>query len=603
MSYSNAIFKVSLSVFFFIFFLSINTRAQVKYDEGRLIIDGIQLLQDSTDDTAYYYLPDYPRISKNEAGNFEIMCIKYIGQDGNASGGLFHALIQFDLPEEIVKELEKALKEKVSGGHIVGPVPLRQVLKDGEEGIAGFKIVSSILTDTDGENSFTSNIITSGHAPLLPGSKAAIAAKLSQEGATLLWESLQGETSDVSVVINGFYEAKVKAYNAVITAEMSTIYEHFSKLYSYQEGYTKRQLRKISDELVQNQVINIDVFDRSKGLGVKTDDTAAILDIITDKITELMFDSKTGWSKQPEKETAIEQGQIKGRQKRGWFSKTFGGARNEKYVSDNQLVIKKRENIKVNTFYLNLNKSTTIRVPVFSSGNIGGLYTALKEENGDKYFRIVNLEDVDFSKRDVFFQLDGNFVESFNEVLNTVSVTFKKTYVENQNDVTRDIIIKRDDLEKGASLKKISYPRLGVLGSEWLDYEYKLSWNLKGTPESIRVPTANDTWIKSNEALVALNPPFLKKLVQIDADRSIFKEKGINSCSVRFFVILNGEAISQKTLVLRLGDVENTSKINLYYDKNEPIIYQVTWYIGNMTKQQEAVPLEGDYIFLIPPQK
>ena len=248
------------------------------------------------------------------------MCIKYIGQDGNASGGLFHALIQFDLPEEIVKELEKALKEKVSGGHIVGPVPLRQVLKDGEEGIAGFKIVSSILTDTDGENSFTSNIITSGHAPLLPGSKAAIAAKLSQEGATLLWESLQGETSDVSVVINGFYEAKVKAYNAVITAEMSTIYEHFSKLYSYQEGYTKRQLRKISDELIQNQVINIDVFDRSKGLGVKTDDMAAILDIITDKITELMFDSKTGWSKQPEKETAIEQGQIKGRQK--WTNPT-----------------------------------------------------------------------------------------------------------------------------------------------------------------------------------------------------------------------------------------------------------------------------------------
>ena len=602
MNYIHTIFRTLLVGIIFLF-LSINLNAQVKYDEGRIIINGIQLLQDSSDETAYYYLPDYPRIAINEAGNFEIMCVKYIGQDGGASGGLFHALIQFDLPDEEIVVLEKELKKQVGGGRIVGPVPLRQVLKDGEEGIAGFKIVSSILTDTDGENSFTSNLVTSGHAPLLPGSKAAIAAKLSQEGVTLLWESLQGETSDVSVVVNGFYEAKVKAYNAVVTAEMSTIYEHFSKIYSYQEGYTKRQLRKISDEMVQNQVINIDVYDRSKGLGVKTDDMSGILDIIADKLTELMFDSETGWAKQPEKETAVEQGQIKGRQKRGWFSKVFGGARNEKYVSDNQLVIKKREDIKVNKFYMNLSKSTTIKVPVFSSGNIGGLYETLKEEQGDKYFRIVNLEDVDFLKRELIFQLDGNYVESFNEILNAVSVTFKKTYDQDQNDVTRDIVLKRDDLLKGVNYKTISYPRLGVKGSEWLDYEYKLSWNLKGGAKNIHFPADKDKWLTSNEGVIVLNPPFLKKLVQVDADKSIFIEEGVNSCTVRFFVILNGEPVSQKMLILRAGDVENTSKVNLYYDKNEPIVYQVTWYIGNKQKQQDAVPLEGDYIFLMPPQE
>lgn len=601
MNYSNAIFRVTISILFIIF-LSINTGAQVKYDEGRVIINGIQLLQDSEDETAYYYLPDYPRISTNDNGNLEVMCIKYIGQDGNASGGLFHALIQFDLPEDLIDELEIELQEKVGGGHIAGPVPLRQVLENGEEGIASFKIVSSILTDTEGENSFTSKLVTSGHAPLLPGSKAAIAAKLNQEGATLLWESLQGETSDVSVVVNGYYEAKVKAYNAVVTAEMATIYEHFSKLYSYQEEYSKRQLRDISDEMLQNQVINIEVFDRSKGLGVKTDDVQAILDIITDKLMAQMFDAKTGWSKQPQKETTVEQGQIKGRQKRGWFSKVFGGARNEKYVSDNQLVIKKREDIKVNKFYLNLSKATTIKVPVFSSGNIGGLYRTLQQENGDKYFRIVNLEDVDFSKRDVLFQLDGNYIESFNEVLNSVTVTFKKKYNENQNDVTRDIILKRDDLVNGISYKTISYPRLGIMGSEWLDYEYKLNWNLKGEENSIKIPDA-DGWLESNEASVALNPPFVKKIVSVDADRTIFKEENVNSCTIRFFVILNGEAKSQKMLILRADDVENTSKVNLYYDKNEPIIYQVTWYMGNEQKQQQAVPLEGDYIFLMPPQE
>jgi len=603
MAYSHAIYK-NLLVGIFVLMVSFTTNAQVNYDTGRIIIDGIQLLQDSEDESSYYYLPDYPRISVNENDNFEIMCIKYIGQEGNASGGLFHALIQFDLPTEVVKELDDELKLQVgAGAKIAGPVPLRQALKDGEEGIAGFKIVSSILTDTDGENSFTSNLVTSGHAPFMPGSKAAIAAKLTQEGATLLWESLQGETSDVSVVVNGFYEAKVKAYNAIITAEMSTIYEHFSKVYSFQEGFTKRQLRKISDEMLQNQVLNIEVFDRSKGLGVKTDDVQAILDIVTDKLMELMFDSKTGWSQQPKKETTVDKGQLKGRQKRGFFSKIFGGARNEKYVSDNQLVIKKREDIKINKFYMNLSKATTIKVPVYSSGNIGGLYQTLKEEQGDKYFRVVNLEDADFSKRDVLFQLDGNYVESFNEILNAVTVSFKKTYGDDQNDVTRDIVLNRDDLLNGINYKSISYPRLGLMGSEWLDYEYKLSWNLKGGTENIHFPASQDQWLSSNEAAITLNPPFVKKLIQVDADRSLFMEEDVNSCTIRFFVILNGEPVSQKMLILRAGDVENTSKVNLYYDKEEPIVYQVTWYIGNETKQQNAVPLEGDYIFLMPPQE
>jgi len=599
-----SIFKLLLSSVIILLF-SNSSFAQVNYDKGRMIINGIQLLQDSEDESAYYYLPDYPRISINEAGNFEIMCIKYIGQDGRASGGLFHALIQFDLPDEVLKGIEKELQKQVGGARIVGPVPLRQVLKDGEEGIAGFKIVSSILTDNEGENAFTSNIITSGHAPLLPGSKAAIAAKLNQEGATLLWESLQGETSDVSVVVNGYYEAKVKAYNAIITAEMMNIYEHFSQFYSFQEGFTKNQLRDISDEMLQKQVINIEVFDRSKGLGVKTDDIEAILNIVTDKLIENMFDSKTGWSKQPEKETAVEKGQIKGRQKRGWFSNVFGGARNEKYVSDNQLVIKNKKDVKINKFYLNLSKSTSIKVPVFSSGNISGLYQTLQEDKGDKYFRVVNLEDVDFAKRDIIFQIDGNYIESFNKILNSVTVTFKKTYNTSHDDVTRDILFLRSDLSNGISYKSITYPRVGIKGIEWLDYQYRINWNLNfaGGNKNIHIPDEENKWLESNEASITLNPPFIKRMVQLDADRSVFKDLGIKTCTIQFFVILNGEAISQKQLILSDGDLENTTKFNLYHDINEPVVYQATWYKSSEKIQGEAIPLEGDYIFLIPPQQ
>ncbi|WP_203258784.1 hypothetical protein [Hyunsoonleella ulvae] len=583
--------------------LAVVTNAQVNYDEGRMIINGVQLLQDSNEPSTYYYLPDYPRLATKDDGDFELMCMKYIGQGGNASGGLFHTLIQFDLPDEVLKDLEKELKEKKGGAKIAGPVPLKQVLKDGEDGIASFKIVSSILNNVDGDNPFTQNVITSGHAPLYKNSKAAIAAKLSQEGATLLWESLQGKTSDVSVVVSGYYEAKVKGYNAVVTADMSTIYDHYSKVYSNQQGYTKRQMRKITDEMVQDQKLNIDVFDRSSGLGIKTDDMSSILSLVTDKLIELMFDAEMGWAKKPEKETAVEQGQLLGRRKRGFFSKIFGGARDEKYVTDNQFVLKKRTDININKFYLNLSKSTTIKVPVYSSGNISGLYEVFKEDpsSKDKYFRVVNLEDNDFLKREIIFQLDGEYIDSFSEILNSVSVSFKKHYGEGHNDVTRDIVIQRSDLEAGKDYKNIFYPRLGISGADWLDYEYKLSWSLKGDNKTIKLPKAKDSWLKTNEASIALTPPFTKRVVQIDADRTFFKDANIQACAVRFFTILNGQPNPQGTVVLRQGDTESTSTINLYHDTDEPVVYQVSWYSKTGPTELTPKPLDGNYLFLLPP--
>ncbi|TVZ14879.1 hypothetical protein [Maribacter sp. MAR_2009_72] len=577
-----------------------NVYSQVNYDTGRQLINGIQLLQDSNEPNAYYYIPDYPRLALKEDGDFELLCMKYVGQGGNANGGLFHALIQFDLPEEVIADLEKELEKRTGGGKIVGVVPMQQAMKDGEDGIASFKIVSSILNNTGGEDPFTSNVITSGHAPLYAGSKAAIAAKLNQEGITLLYESLQGKTSDVSVVVNGYYEAKVKGYNAVVNAEMSSVYTHYSKIINNQKDFTKQQLRKVTDEMVQDQVLNIDVFDRSSGLGIKTDDMAGILSVVTDKLIELMFDAEMGWAKQPEKEVVVEQGQLKGRQERGFFSKVFGGARNEKYVTDNQFVLKKREDIKTNKFYLNLSKSTTIKVPVYSSGNISGLYEVFKEapKSKDKYFRVVNLEDVDFLKREVIFQLDGNYVDTFKDVLNSVTVSFKKSYEEDQNDVTRDITISRSDLEKGVDYKNIFYPRLGVKTADWLDFEYKISWNLKGDDKTIRIPAGQDSWLKANDASIALTPPFAKRTIQIDADRKSFADANFQSCSMRFFTILNGNANAQKTLILRKDDAENTSKINLYFDDGEPIIYQVSWYGPDGEIQSEPQALEGEYVFL-----
>ncbi|TAE52057.1 MAG: hypothetical protein EAZ89_09130 [Bacteroidetes bacterium] len=579
----------------------VSVSALVKYDEGRLFVKGFQLLQDLDDPLAYYYIPQYPRLATHADGSYELLFIKYVGKGGpENNGGLFHALIEFSLDAQSFSELEKELQKVVSGAKLVGPVPLQEAIDDGEEGLSSFQIVSSVLNNTTGKNALTSSVVTSGHAPFLPGSKAAVAAKLSQEGATLLWETFQRGTSDVSVSLSGVYEAYVKAYNAVITADVSTIYTHFSQIYNEQEGFKREQIRDITDKLVQNQMLKVDVFDRSAGLGVKANDMDGILTLVTNKIIELMFDSKTGWAQKPTTEVAVEQNQIPMRQERGFFANVFGGHDNAAYVTDEQFVMKKRTDIRIQKFYLNLGKATTIKVPVYTSGNLSGLYGALKER--DRYFQVVNLDDPDFQKRDVNFQVDGSFTESYKDVLNFTTVSFRKIYGDGKNDVTGDLVFRREDLEKGVDFQAIQYPRLGSQGADWLNYEYRVSWSIKGDNKTIKVPAAENQWISSKEPSIALTPPFKKKVIEIDADRSLFKDAGYRSATIRFFVVLAGKAQPQKTVILRVEDASSIIKTALYHDANEPLAYQITWYGVNGKKETAPQELKEDYLFILPPQ-
>ncbi|MDX2249412.1 MAG: hypothetical protein SF052_21695 [Bacteroidia bacterium] len=589
------------SLFLFLFLLSALQPlfAVVMYDEGREMVNGIQLLRDKDDPRAFYYIPQFPRLSTKDDGSLEFLCMKYVGQGGaETNGGIFHALVEFTLPQNVIAAAEIELGKRVAGARIVGPVPMMQATEDDENGLASFKVISAILNDTEGENPFTSTVITSGYAPLLPGSKAAIAAKLNQAGATLLWESLQGPTSDISVSIHGYYEAAVKGYNAVITAEVENVYEHFSRVYSKQEGYTKRQLRNITDELRQNQVLKIEVFDRSAGLNINTKDMDNILNMVTDKLIELIFDAETGWAKQPERETAVEQGQIQGRQDRGWFARTFLGADDTPYYTDDQFVMKRREDIRVNKFYLNLSKSTTIKVPVYTSGNIGGLYDALGQN--DKYFRIVNLDDAAFQKRDIHFQVDGEFTNAFEDLINFVSVSFKKDAGDGGETVTKDLVFRKEDLA-GKYFQTVTYPRLGTKDDEWLNYDYKVVWSIKGIPNPINFPADETEWAHNNATSIPLAPPLTKRILEIDADRQMFKDADIRSAQIRFMTILGGKAQVHKTVILRTDDAESTNRISLYHDPNEPIAYQISWYSTKGILNQKTQVLEGEYMFVLPP--
>lgn len=632
--------------------------AQVKYDQGRRMVRGVQLLQDYRDSLAYYYLPQYPRLARKDDGTFELLCLKYVGEDGESSGGLLHALFEFDLPDDLLDSVRVDLEQEVSGARLVGPVPLLSATEeeDGEQGVGSFRVISSVVREGD-DGGLARSLLTSGRAPLMPGSRAVVASLLEPEGATLLWNSLTGPTSDVSVSVRAYYEAAVEAYNARVDANIDMVYEHFDSLSNVQglptgeagprrsgaspggvaaaaaaggavagpggaavaagvtaasgsreqdRGLFSRDfVSTVVDSLVRNGIIEIAVLDRSEALDVDAAGMDGLLSLITDKLVELMFDATTGWSQNPPRERALAFEDVGGRQPEGFLGKVFGNAMlnalpgvdtNQPYYSDDLYVLKNRTDIRRNHFSVLLSRSTTVKVPVDASGNLGGLYDALDAD--PRYFRVVNLDDPAFQFRDVHFQVDRDFVSAFADMINFVSVTARKRYEDNPED-WREFVISQDDVEQGTVIRQISFPRLGETDPDWHEYEYRQEWSLRGGP-TLQVP-ADGGWSRGTTAAVSLRPPLEKEVVEIDADRDAFERNGVVTAVVRFATTLAGEVGKQREVRLRVDDVEPTETVVLYHDPGEAVAYQIDWYTSGSDPVSEPIAeLTSDYLFLSP---
>ncbi|MCL6519383.1 MAG: hypothetical protein K6T99_06085 [Armatimonadetes bacterium] len=571
--------------------------ALVKMDEGRMMINGVQLLQDYADPKSYYYVPTYPRIAVNEDGTLAFLCLKYVDPAGKTGGGLFHALVEFTLPAEVVAELDKELKKNIPDAKIVGPVPLMQAEPaEGEDEPGSFEVVSAVLSDVGG---FTRKVVTSGRAPITPGSRAAVAAVLNQQGATLLWDSLSGPTSDVSIGINAYYEAAVVGFDARITADVTTVYNHFSKVINVQQDYTRRQVRDIVDELRRNGTIKVEVLDRTKALDLKVGDLQSLVDTITNKIIELMFDAKTGFSADPPREVAVEQSQIAGRQSKGWLARLFTGTGDQKYYTDNQYVMKKREDIRQNTFSVILTKNSTVKVPVNTAGNIRGLYDALKDD--PRYFRVINLGDPAFEFRTIYFQVDGDFASSFSDAINFVAVNVRKKIGDNP-EFTSTLRFSHENVKDGKLVQEVTYPRLGEKDAGWLDYEYQVMWSVRNR-DTISIPSDPTKWLKANDPAISLVPPFDKQVIEVDADRGLFNDKGVISANLVFEYPVLGEP-KRTRVTLRARDTESTSQVTLYLDKGSKVKAKVTWYFKDGGKiVQDLGETKETYFVLIPPSQ
>jgi hypothetical protein len=579
--------KQFLFTFCIIFFLTAPVLGLVNYETGQMELNGVLLLQDANDANVYYYLPPAPRVSERADGGLELSLVKFVDPKGETSGGLLHMLITFTLPDDELNLLREALKKEKGQARLAGPVAMQQ------EAEGSFAIISGSLSD----KGFTNSLISSGRAPVTPGAKAAVAATLSPSGATLLWESLTKPTSDVSIALRTYYEAVLPSFQAKISANVSTVYEHFSKVKNVQEDYTKSQIRDIMDELVRDGVVNVEIFDRLP------EDAAnkamqSLVDLVTTKLTEIIFDQKTGFTAIPEKEKAVEAGQIQGRQKKGWLAQLFTSSGNQKYYTDNQYVLKKRSDINRAVFSINLTRKAVVKVPVDTAGNISGLYKEFKDNQ--EMFRVVNLADPAFQKRELFFRIDGDFADVFEDIMNFAGVSVIKKYKDHE-DAAGELIFTREDIREGRLSKSWTYARLGEKDEAWLKYGYRTTWSIKGQHQ-IKNPDAPDKWNESLDPIITIAPPLSRTDLELDADRFLFEDKGIRSATLEVKYSVFNKEVEKRLAVMRVTDAESVSRSALFHDPGKDVFYRVNWYTskGDPVKG-EWQKLDETYLVLVPP--
>jgi hypothetical protein len=567
----------------------------VRLEEGSYTIDGVMLLQDYFDKTKYYYVPTVPRLSQNRDESFQLLCMKYVDPKGKASGGLFHALLDFSLPDDVLAALEKKLKRKAGDVHIAGMVPLLPAQNaQGEETAASFQVISAVLNNK-GDGGLTRTLIASGRSPLTPGSRAAVAALLTPEGATILFSSMTMGASDVSIGISGQFEASVVGFSAHVTADMELIYKHFLDMTHNQVEFTRDQVKTQVDRFRRDGTLKIESLDRSASItGFKANEMNAILESVTNRITEMMFDTKLGFLPEvKQEETNLD---IPGRTERGFLAKIHFGSGNRPYYPDFQHVLKRRKDIRVAKFDIMLVKNGTIKVPVNTAGNLRLLHDSLKDD--PRYFRTINLADPAFQLRDVMFQVDGGVAASFLDTVNFVSVQLRKKYPENP-EYLDTLTFTADTLKQGEIAKPISYARLGETGDAWLGYEYRVTWSLKGRG-TLSEPS-NEGWTKSTSGAINLAPPLDRVEATIDSDRTTWNDRGITAVNVVFDYPLMGKPTQKRTLI-RAGDGAGALDVVFYRDPQAKFNVKRIWYFkdGKQTVEEEK-NTDNTYVLLAPP--
>jgi hypothetical protein len=475
----------------------------------------------------YYYLPSdrMLRLSQRPDGTPEFLFLKFTTEEradqGGVSGAILHLLMEWSLLPEQEKELRQILKtqHKVDLGGAAEMLP-------GEEG-GQFRLISATLSD----KGMAPAVVTSGKAPLVPGGKVAIAARLDKNGAQLMAATLEKNRSiaDLSIAMDFQYARQVPAAKGRITMDWSRFEREHEKIkVDYEKKYGKhscglfgwsscthtasvnhKQLQEEYQTLIDTKIIEI-----------KFEENVA--DERIAKIREAFFQYFMNNLTEPAQD---EQGkppaEASDQQKAQKPPQPYGN--NYKYSSE-----KIKQVVKRGTQIVNLDYKMAINYPHQITGNVASWYDHVRDN--PKCVSSVNLNDPFFQHRDIIFVLDLDAADMFDEAVNYVTVNVRKKRSAGHDFEDHATIDKKYLGEKGTQVA-MTYSRGEDANPDV--YEYQSQWSLKGG----NVFPQNPPWTKGSWEGVTLAPPVTPRVIEFEGDLAAMESSDITrvTAQVRYW--------------------------------------------------------------------
>lgn len=526
------------------------------------------LYADQSDDKAYYYLSDKPRLALNENGNPEFSFLRWVENKPGGEpegGGLIHAVISLAVTEDQLQQARSELQRLKPGARIIGPVTYSS---------GTIALVSSIA---DPSGKVASQVLGLTKAPLLDGQKVAVSVLLTKFGAKLLWESFQTPTPDISFRFEMQLDGYTAPFKAKLVADWDRIYKHTTFQAGLAHKYLAGEINLAFDQLRQDGAIKLEQTGTDSFWDSKVQD-------VYGRLIAIMFDAAPageqapaaasgGGSATPPAGTstaadgsplgrvnamlAANQQAVRERNAQVRMENEMLAAKNKmrEEMGLKPLEPRKEEKVpswalyasfqmkrqrKSGKFEMDLNKYTAASLPMQFSQNVGDLRRLMRNTD---HFREVNLDHPLYVQREIAAYLDGLNAADFDKYVNFATVQMRKRHAKGA--VTdAELRIDRSNFNQAGNQFKMLYGwKDDNERSRWLEYEYRTVWSFFGGRQ-VETP-----WAKTQNSALPLVPPYQRRTLVVEAAPAFVEAQAVRAITVRVFYNLGaGEQVRQTTL-------------------------------------------------------
>lgn len=599
----------------------------------------LQLFPDVSAPNNYYYMADKIRIAQQNDGTPYFSFIKYVRNEDTASasssgistsnngGGIVHAVVTFDVTDEMKKEAEKELKRFNANAKIAGPI----IYKAGK-----IMLVSASIEGN------TTKVIGVGNAPLLEGQKAAISVMLNKEGADILWATFQTPTPDISfrmeMEIAGYQSPK----NVTIEADFDQMYTHRTFEAAVAAPVFAGEIHDAMEELENNGTIKVTQIGEDENLNT-------LKESVYNKLMELMFDKVGGQSSSDlgqltsmaggsntsmldrattmltnaRNEAKAENEKIEAAAAQNARSEAEARAesrrRADAHYEENDIDFRppnpngqggdakdkgpkkvavpeisiavsfKRKRIKrTGKYFVNLNKySEEDRTFPFSQ-NVGNIL-----KDCPSCLKKVNLDDPLYKQRDILVNLIDVNATDFGQYIGSVEVLMKKNH-EGGEETFGNIVVDKNVFLNQANNFKMQYGwKDDNNRDEWLNYEFKTKWAFSGGN------IIETDWQTGDFGAIDMVPPLEKKDVYVELDPDFAEDEDIRAIEVKLF-FKNGDKEEKRTVNIKTRDNILSQSAQLILPRGvDNYEYEITYFVkGKRPQTKERIPYDYSSIYI-----